>query len=150
MNNTPKLQIQQAPQALKDLYELAQLARSRSYSRYSGYAVGAAIRLADGSTFGGCNVENASYGATVCAERVAIQKAVSEIGGAFTISEIMVITDATPPWPPCGMCRQVIAEFAQDTQVYTANLSGEYQVMPFKELFPNSFDRAQINPETKH
>lgn len=144
MKSITTQQIKQAPQAIQQLYELAKQARNNSYSRYSGYAVGSAIRLLDGKTFGGCNVENASYGATVCAERVAIQKAVSEVGGDFRLAQVMVVTDSEQPWSPCGMCRQVIAEFAQNTEVFLANLAGEYQQLPFAELFPNSFDRQQV------
>ncbi len=145
MKPSSKLRIEQAPQRLQDLYEQAKLARSHSYSPYSGYAVGSAIRIHDGRTWSGCNVENASYGATVCAERVAIQKAASEVEGKLVIAEVMVVTDSNPPWSPCGMCRQVIAEFAQDTQVYTANLEGEYFALSFAELFPSAFDRTQIH-----
>jgi len=145
LKTQPFLKIQEAPQALQDLYELAKLARSHSHSPYSGYSVGSAIRLSDGRIFNGCNVENASYGATVCAERVAIQKAVSEVGGELQLTEVMVVTDSTPPWTPCGMCRQVIAEFAKNTQIFTANLSGDYLSVPFKELFPSAFDRTQLN-----
>jgi cytidine deaminase len=136
-----------APQ-IKELFELAKTARQRAYCRYSGYQVGAAIRLHDGRTFSGCNVENASYGATVCAERVAIQNAVCEVGGTFTLAQVMVVTDSDPAWPPCGMCRQVIAEFSQNTLIYTANLEGQYETFPFAELFPQAFSPQQMHSET--
>jgi cytidine deaminase len=132
------LSIEAASQDLKDLFKTALLVRGHSYSPYSGYKVGAAIRLSNGKVYSGCNIENSSFGATVCAERVAIQKAVSE-NGAITVSEIMVVTQASPPWPPCGMCRQVIAEFGKRITIYTANLIGEYQEIPFDELFPQAF-----------
>src|SRR5690348_9517727 len=90
-----------------ELYEKAIQAQKHSYSPYSGCKVGAALRTRGGEIFSGCNVENSSYGATVCAERVAVQKAVSECG-KIEIMEIMVVTDASPPWPPCGLCRQVM------------------------------------------
>ncbi len=144
MNTHSKLNIQEAPENLQNLFELAKLARSRSHSPYSKYKVGSAVRLNSGQTFGGCNVENASYGATVCAERVAIQKAVSETGGEIKITDVLVVTDSNPPWAPCGLCRQVIAEFAQNTQIHIANIAGEYLSISFAELFPSAFDRSQM------
>src|SRR5690242_15716831 len=99
-------EIGSASEIVKDLYKMALLAREKSYSPYSGHKVGAAIRTSSGKIYTGCNVENASFGATVCAERTAIQKAISE-SGPITVTEVMVVTQADPPWPPCGMCRQV-------------------------------------------
>lgn len=130
------------PAALQPLYEAAKAARERSYSPYSGHKVGAAIRTADGTVFGGCNVENSSYGGTVCAERVAIQKAVSE--GHLKVVEVMVVTDFSPPWPPCGMCRQVIAEFSDGALLHTANLSGECESFAFHELQPRAFTPGHL------
>jgi cytidine deaminase len=102
--------------------------------------VGAAVRTADGKTYSGCNVENSSYGGTVCAERTAIWKAVSENGAATRIAEILVVTDATPAWPPCGMCLQVMSEFAgPDMPVQLANLKGETQTRKFREFLPQAF-----------
>jgi len=128
----------------KDLYEAALIARERSYSPYSGHKVGAAIRTADGKIYSGCNVENSSFGATVCAERVAIQKAISECG-LVQIAEIMVVTEANPPWPPCGICRQVIGEFAKNPVVYTANLEGSEKTYAFSDLFPEAFDSTHLS-----
>ncbi len=122
----------------KELYKLALLAREKSHSPYSGFKVGSAILLSNGKIYTGCNVENSSYGATICAERVAIQKAVSE-QGAITIQEVMVVTQSNPPWPPCGMCRQVIAEFASEALIYTANLEGHLEKYSFSEIFPQAF-----------
>jgi cytidine deaminase len=123
-----------------ELYRMACQFRERSYSPYSRHKVGAALRLSDGRVFGGCNVENSSYGGTVCAERTAILKAVSESDEPVTIAEIVVVTDATPPWPPCGLCRQVIAEFASPaTSLVATNLQGEAVTTPFSEIFPNAF-----------
>ena len=127
-----------SPSAFQELFTAACTARELAYSPYSGYKVGAAIRLADGGVYAGCNVENASYGATNCAERVAIQKAVSE-QGRIQIIEVMVVTDSDPPWPPCGMCRQVIAEFGPDCVVYAANLDGAVCATPFAQLLPQAF-----------
>jgi cytidine deaminase len=125
---------------MKDLLKAATAARDHSYSPYSGHKVGAAIRLKSGQIFSGCNVENSSYGATVCAERVAVQKAVSELG-KIAIDEILVVTDATPPWPPCGLCRQVLAEFvsSQDVKLHACNLSGSVETTSFREIFPQAF-----------
>jgi cytidine deaminase len=129
----------------KDLYELARRARERSYSPYSRCKVGAAIRLADGRAFAGCNVENASYGGAVCAERTAILKAVSESDAPISIAEIVVVTDANPPWPPCGFCRQVIAEFGSpETRVHATNLAGQVVSSSFGELFPNAFTPGHL------
>jgi cytidine deaminase len=129
---------------IETLLTAAKKARENSYSPYSQHKVGAALRTSDGKIFSGCNVENSSYGATVCAERVAIQSAVAA-GGKLEITEILVLTDATPPWPPCGMCRQVIAEFASiNLVVYSANLSGETKHKAFSDLFPEAFTPSHL------
>ncbi len=137
------LKIHSCSSKVKELYQKALLARERSYSPYSGFAVGASIRTSDGNIYHGCNVENSSFGATVCAERVAIQKAISE-QGTIQISEVMVITNTTPPSPLCGMCRQVIAEFAKNTVIYTANLEGDFQSLLFDQIFPHAFAAAHM------
>ncbi len=132
------------PQLL-ELFRAACEARERSYSPYSGHKVGAAIRMSDGSIFTGCNVENSSYGGTICAERVAVQKAVSE--GHLAVKEVMVVTASTPPWPPCGMCRQVVAEFAspgETVRLHTSNLQGEHESFDFEELFPRAFTPGHL------
>jgi len=137
-------QLPQIPKTLQPLFEAARTARDRSHSPYSGRKVGAAILTEDGKVYIGCNVENSSYGATVCAERVAIQKGVSE-QGAFRIKEILVVTEASPPWPPCGMCRQVIAEFGGgDVPVHAVNLKGELVTRRFSELYPEAFTPAHL------
>ncbi|MBI3534951.1 MAG: cytidine deaminase [Deltaproteobacteria bacterium] len=124
---------------LQRMFEHAKKARENSYSPYSGHKVGASLVTADGEIFSGCNVENASYGATVCAERAAIQNAISQ-RGKIEIKEILVLTDENPAWPPCGMCRQVISEFVFQTAiVHICNLSGETKTLPFAELLPNAF-----------
>jgi cytidine deaminase len=124
---------------LKPLFDQAQAARENAHAPYSGHRVGAAIRTKNGKVFTGCNVENSSYGATLCAERVAITKAVSELG-KFELAEVLVVTDAPSPWPPCGMCRQVMAEFAgKNTVVYAVNLQGSVRTESFSELFPHAF-----------
>jgi cytidine deaminase len=126
--------------AVQALYDQAVAYRLRSHSPYSNHKVGAALRASDGKIYGGCNIENSSYGGTVCGERTAIWKAASEIGPGFRIEEILVVTDATPPWPPCGLCRQVISEFAPaDTPLHAANLQGEIISFRFGDLLPSAF-----------
>lgn len=131
------------------LIKSATQARKNAYARYSDYQVGAAIRTSDGHIFAGCNVENSSYGATICAERVAIQNAITH-RGRFQLTEILVLTDATPPWPPCGMCRQVIAEFASPHLiVHLANPAGEIKTISFEKLFPDAFTSDHLNTSSK-
>ena len=139
MNNS----ISTAPKEIQTLFEKALRARENSYSPYSKCKVGAAITTSDGAIYSGCNVENASYGGTICAERSAILQAVSN-QGALRIQEIIVVTDASPPWPPCGLCRQVIAEFGTEATLYMANLKGEYNRVKFQEIFPNAFTGSHL------
>lgn len=134
----------QIPTKLVKLFDAARKAREYSYSPYSGHKVGAAIRLKSGEIFGGCNIENSSYGATNCAERVAIHKAVSE-HGRIEIVEVLVITDSPTPWPPCGMCRQVLSEFASaDTAIHATNLAGDLRTRTFGEMLPEAFTPAYL------
>lgn len=115
-------------------------AQSFSYSPYSQKKIGASIQLNNGQIYSGCNIENASFGATVCAERVAIWKAYSQNSAQVKIETICVVSDAATPWPPCGLCRQVIAEFCTNqTQVIIMNTAGTEKTMLFNELFPESF-----------
>ncbi len=96
--------------------------------------------------YSGCNIENASYGGTVCAERVAIWKAYSENSSENKIKEIFIASEAENPWPPCGMCRQVLAEFATpETKVTIVNLSGQAKEFKFKDLFPEGFGPQNFN-----
>lgn len=124
----------------KQLFELARKTQTRSHSPYSQARIGAAVLMADGSTWGGCNIENASFGGTVCAERVAIWKAVSE-GAKLPLKEILVISSANEAWPPCGFCRQVMAEFATgETLVHFCNKDGDgLKTLKFSELLPETF-----------
>lgn len=131
------------------LVERAIEARENSYSPYSRHPVGAALKTADGKIYGGCNIENSSFGGTVCAERTAVWKAVSE--GSVLIREIAVVTDSQPPWPPCGLCLQVLSEFAApDLIVHLANLKGEVETLPFQKLLPRAFTPSFLhqNPES--
>ena len=122
-------------------------ARKRAYCRYSGHQVGAAILLSDGSIHVGCNVENSSYGATLCAERVAVHSAIAQLGPRIRIREIVVATDATPPWPPCGMCRQVVAEFQENARIHAVNPQGVVQSWTFEELLPHAFTPEFLSPD---
>jgi cytidine deaminase len=120
------------------LLKAAQEAKARAYAPYSNFHVGAALITTDGTLFTGCNVENTSYGLTNCAERTAIFKMISE--GEEKIAEILVIGDTDDFLPPCGACRQVIAEFSQqDTPVYMANKQGTIKTTSVGELIPFTF-----------
>ncbi len=120
----------------KNLRNLAQDASTRSHSPYSKSKVGSAVLMDDGSVFQGCNIENASFGGTVCAERVAIWKAVSE--GHKKIKKIYVYTDAG--WPPCGMCLQVMAEFASpELEIVMGDKTGKENSKKLKELLTHAF-----------
>lgn len=112
-------------------------ARNRAYCPYSQFAVGAALETTDGKIFTGCNVENASYGLAICAERAAIVKAVSE--GMTTFKRLAVVTDAQAPATPCGMCRQMLMEFSPDLELVLANLSGKTETVKLSELLPKAF-----------
>ena len=121
------------------LFEAAKKYLDHAHSPYSRVKVASAVLMSDGDIFGGCNVENASFGGTICAERVAITKAVSE--GHKKIEAILVVTNQKNIWPPCGLCRQVISEFAsKNLVVYACDLNKKSLKMKFSELFPSSFD----------
>jgi cytidine deaminase len=124
------------------LIEAAKQARENAHAPYSNFRVGAALRSTSGRIFGGCNVENATYGLTMCAERVAIFKAVSE--GERGFSAIAVVTDTEVLTPPCGACRQLIWEFCGDIPVSLANLKGKIELVQMKELFPKPFDDSNL------
>lgn len=125
----------------EELIELAKEARDMAHAPYSKFDVGAALITADGKIYTGCNIENSTYSLTVCAERVAIFKAVSE--GSREIVKIAVVADTENLTPPCGCCRQMIWEFAsEETTVIMANLSGEVLRCEIKELLPKAFDAS--------
>jgi len=124
------------------LIEAAKQARENAHAPYSNFRVGAALRSTSGRIFGGCNVENATYGLTICAERVAIFKAVSE--GERGFSAISVVADTEVLTPPCGACRQLIWEFCGDIPVSMANLKGKMEVVQMRELFPRPFDDSNL------
>jgi cytidine deaminase len=122
--------------ALEDLLELARQAAHRSYSPYSRFRVGAAIRLANGEVVTGTNVENISYGLTICAERSAVVRAISQFGPEMRIAAVAIANLNGQPSPPCGACRQVLAEFIADgAQVVFPSVNGP-RTMAFAELMP--------------
>ena len=118
------------------LLALARAAMQRSYSPYSHYKVGAALLCADGRVFQGCNIENASFGLTNCAERTAMFKAISE--GAMEFTTIAIAAEGSAPWP-CGACRQVLNEFAPDIRVMVTWADGKVDEAPLKALLPHGF-----------
>ena len=127
------------------LCELAKDAMMRSYSPYSGFKVGAALLCADGTVYQGCNIENASFTPTVCAERTAIFKAVSEGNRDFTAIAVCGGKDGviTGRFPPCGVCRQVMREFCRDDfPVYLVTLDG-YEAVTLADLLPFSFNAEE-------
>ena len=118
--------------------EAARAVKLNAHAPYSGFAVGAVVEFDDGSVFTGCNVENSSYGLTMCAERVAIGAAVAAGQRAGGLKRVVVATDATPPSSPCGACRQVIAEFGDDVEVVSVG-NGETRRWTIDELLPERF-----------
>ena len=125
-------------ESLRALVAAATDARSYSVAPFSGFRVGAAIRTEDGKIYTGSNVESASYGLTVCAERVAIWKALSE--GERRFSELAVVADTDSLTPPCGACRQIIWEFCKSATIVLSNLDGETEVVSMRDLLPRAFD----------
>ncbi len=120
------------------LVDAARRARAHAIATFSGFKVGAALETADGTFVTGCNVENATYGLTICAERVAMFKALSEGHRAFT--RVAVVADTDSPTPPCGACRQILWEFGGDLDVVLANLSEIKGHHRLKDLLPLPFD----------
>lgn len=123
-------------QEIQNLIDHAIVAREKTYSPYSHFGVGAALLCEDGGIYEGCNIENASYGLTNCAERTAIFKAVSE--GHKRFKALVVVADTDGPCSPCGACRQVISEF-EIPYIIMANLKGDYTVVELDELLPFRF-----------
>jgi cytidine deaminase len=125
------------------LMQAARAVREHAHADYSGFKVGAALETADGTIFTGCNIENATYGLTVCAERVAIFKALSE--GHREFRRMVVVAPPEAPTPPCGACRQVLWEFAGDLELILANAKGETGRHRMSELLPQPFDRRLLD-----
>jgi cytidine deaminase len=128
--------------AFRDLVRLARQARRRAHAPYSGFRVGAALRTRRGEIVTGCNVENASYGLTLCAERVAVFKAVSE--GLRRFDAVAVVVDAPRLAAPCGPCRQILWEFCGDVWVHMENLKGRSLTLRLSELLPMPFDGRNL------
>lgn len=123
----------------EDLIQEAIKAREQAYTPYSSFRVGAAVQTASGQIFHGCNIENSSYGATTCAERIALFNAY--VQQDRDIAVLAVVADTDSPCPPCGICRQVILELAGDIPVILANLKGVTKVFKASELLPEAFDK---------
>jgi cytidine deaminase len=124
------------------LVSAASRARENAHAPYSQFRVGAALRATSGRIFTGCNIENSSFGLTVCAERVAVFKALSE--GERRFDAIAVVADTERLTPPCGACRQILWEFCRDAEVVLANLSGQITMRRVPDLLPDAFDASFI------
>ena len=123
---------------LDELVRAAREARGRAIAPYSRFKVGAALEAADGAIVTGCNIENATYGLTLCAERVAVFKAVSE--GHRRFRRVAVVADTATPTPPCGPCRQILWEFGGNLEVLLGDLRGHTARFHLEDLLPEPFD----------
>ena len=128
------------------LLELAREAMTHAYAPYSGYCVGAALLCADGTVYGGCNIENASYSPTNCAERTAFFKAVFDGKRDFTAISVVGVKGGviTGAFPPCGVCRQVMREFCRDDfMIYIGGAGESYQALTLAQILPYSFSASE-------
>jgi len=132
---------------LQELIETAKEARLRSVAPFSNFLVGAAVKTDAGLVYTGCNIESASYGLTVCGERVAIWKGLSE--GERNFVELAIVADTETLTPPCGTCRQIIWEFCRDATIILGNLRGESQIVSIRELLPRAFDARFLTGASK-
>jgi cytidine deaminase len=123
-----------------ELVAAAKTVRLRAHAPFSNFKVGCAIEDENGRVFTGCNVENASYGLSLCAERVAVFKAISE--GAGKLQRIAVVADTEALTPPCGACRQILWEFCGDAELALENLAGKRETMTIKQILPRPFDAS--------
>jgi cytidine deaminase len=124
------------------LLDAALRVRENAAARFSGFKVGAALEDAEGRVHTGCNIENATYGLTVCAERVAVFKAISE--GVRSFRRVAIATDTDVLTPPCGACRQILWEFCGDIEVILVNPRGKTETFRLKDLFPRPFDASYL------
>jgi cytidine deaminase len=125
------------------LVAAATAAREKAFAPYSKFKVGAALEAEDGTVVPGCNVESASFGLTICAERCAIFRGVTD--GYRCFKRVVVVTDTPTPTPPCGACRQLLWEFAPDAEVLLANLKGDVVRWTVRDLIPGAFDAKQLS-----
>ena len=128
---------------METLLQAALDARKNAHAPYSNFRVGAAIEDESGRIYTGCNIENATYGLTLCAERVAVFKAISE--GARKFKRIAVATDTVTLAPPCGACRQILWEFCGDAELTLVNLQHKTETFQLKDLFPRPFDASFLD-----
>ncbi len=128
---------------MSKLLEAALAARENAHAPFSKFKVGAALEDQTGRIFTGCNVENATYGLTVCAERVAVLKAISE--GARKFTRIAIAADTDVLTPPCGACRQILWEFCGNAELILVNLQGKTESLRMKDLFPRPFDASFLD-----
>lgn len=124
------------------LAEAALAAREQAHAPFSGFKVGAALEDEHGRIHTGCNVENATYSLTLCAERLAVSKAISE--GARRFRRIAIAAGAPTLTPPCGSCRQILWEFCGDIEVILVNLEGKTESLRLREVFPRAFDASYL------
>ena len=139
---TPRTRRRPSPTALAEMARLATEAREHARAPYSRFRVGAALRIDTGEIITGCNIENASYGLSMCAERVAVFKALSE--GLTGFDAIAIVADAARPTPPCGPCRQILWELCGNVTVHMVNLKGRSRTLRLRELLPFPFDERSI------
>jgi len=128
---------------IERLIKAAQDVRENAFAPYSNFRVGAALETIEGEIYTGCNIENATFGLTLCAERLAIFKAMSE--GQREFRQLAVIADTKDLTPPCGACRQIIWEFCGDITLTLANLRGQTRQFSMSTLFPHAFDRSFLH-----
>ena len=134
-----------AAENIKELIRLAMQARANAYAPYSGFQVGAVAVDANGGIHAGCNVENAAYGPTNCAERTALFRAIADGVAAGSFQAMAVVADTEQPVTPCGVCRQVMVELCPpDMPVYLGNMQGDYTVTTVGALLPGAFDRGSL------
>ena len=130
------------PMKISRLRELAESVATHAYAPYSNFAVGSAVLASDGRSFSGCNVENSSFGLTICAERSAIFQAIA--AGGRPLVAVVIFAGEVDPVPPCGACRQVISEFGPDAEVYSFSKSGRSLHWKLRDLLPGAFGPGSL------